>query len=226
MIIKPVLGRQLNSGHPLARGLVGCWLMNEGGGNRVADLSGNDNNGTINSGNANNGWRSGMSGPAFYGDGNAYAQIDTTLSLPSTPDFSVVMNVKLRDVSNDQCGLFYFDGTYIHNNSQFSWRFISGPAGLSVSAGTPLDETWTHIATTFEDNVAGKIYLDGVLAGTDSAVTSVTVASPVLLATEADGSTDSLDGLMDYCYVYIRVLTAGEIAYIYRNPFCMFDTVM
>src|SRR4030042_101428 len=29
---KPPLGSQINWGHPLSRGLVGCWLMNEGGG--------------------------------------------------------------------------------------------------------------------------------------------------------------------------------------------------
>ena len=44
---KPPLGIRLNPGHPLARGLVGCWLMNEGGGNLVRDLSSNNNNGTI-----------------------------------------------------------------------------------------------------------------------------------------------------------------------------------
>lgn len=30
--IKPPVGSQVNWGHPLTQGLVGCWLMNEGGG--------------------------------------------------------------------------------------------------------------------------------------------------------------------------------------------------
>lgn len=37
---KPPVGSQINWGHPLARGLVGCWLMNEGGGNILNDLVG------------------------------------------------------------------------------------------------------------------------------------------------------------------------------------------
>ena len=36
--IKPPLGSTLIQGHPLSQGLVGCWLMNEGGGNLVNNL--------------------------------------------------------------------------------------------------------------------------------------------------------------------------------------------
>lgn len=35
---KPPLGSQLNRGHPLSQGLVGCWLMNEGSGRKIIDL--------------------------------------------------------------------------------------------------------------------------------------------------------------------------------------------
>jgi hypothetical protein len=34
---KPPVGSRVNRNHPLARGLVGCWLFNESGGNRVFD---------------------------------------------------------------------------------------------------------------------------------------------------------------------------------------------
>jgi len=36
--IKPLPGRLIQPAHPLARGLVACWLMNEGSGNRTKDL--------------------------------------------------------------------------------------------------------------------------------------------------------------------------------------------
>jgi len=35
---KPPVGSQIDWGHPLSRGLVGCWLMNEGGGKRTLNL--------------------------------------------------------------------------------------------------------------------------------------------------------------------------------------------
>jgi len=47
-VLKPVRGIRLNKSHPLARGLVGYWLLNEGSGNKVFDLSGNGKTGTIN----------------------------------------------------------------------------------------------------------------------------------------------------------------------------------
>jgi len=37
---KPLPGAQIDWGHPLAQGLVGCWLMNEGAGQGFADLVG------------------------------------------------------------------------------------------------------------------------------------------------------------------------------------------
>lgn len=42
---KPLLGSRIDPEHPLSRGLVGCWLMNEGSGNRIYDISGNGNDG-------------------------------------------------------------------------------------------------------------------------------------------------------------------------------------
>jgi hypothetical protein len=39
-IPKPARGEQINKSRLLARGLVGCWMMNEGTGDKVFDLTG------------------------------------------------------------------------------------------------------------------------------------------------------------------------------------------
>jgi len=44
---KPRLGTPLNHSHPLAGGLVGCWVMNEGSGTLVKDSSGHGNDGVF-----------------------------------------------------------------------------------------------------------------------------------------------------------------------------------
>ena len=49
--------------------LIGCWLMNEGSGDRVFDLSGNGNIGTFGSGAARPFWQGGKSGSSVYFDG-------------------------------------------------------------------------------------------------------------------------------------------------------------
>ena len=61
MILKPRLFRKPNKGHRLSRGLVGYWLLNESSGNKVFDLSGNGNTGTLV---ANTHWVPGGFGPS------------------------------------------------------------------------------------------------------------------------------------------------------------------
>lgn len=45
---KPLLGRQVNWAHPLSKGLIGCWLINEGAGNKIYDATGNPFEGNFN----------------------------------------------------------------------------------------------------------------------------------------------------------------------------------
>ena len=66
---KPPLGVGLDFTHPLAQGLVGCWLFNEGSGDKVNDLSGNGNVGTLQNmafpSTVVSGWNPGKDGPAL-----------------------------------------------------------------------------------------------------------------------------------------------------------------
>ena len=41
--MKPFRGSQINKTHPLAKGLVGCWIFNEDTGDLIFDLSGHNN---------------------------------------------------------------------------------------------------------------------------------------------------------------------------------------
>lgn len=84
---KPPYGVKLNRQHPLAQGLVGCWLMNEGGGNTVFDLA-SGNNGTA---------------PALIWDGDFLRHegvgivFNTPVSFPG--DFSFVCTFNVATVS-------------------------------------------------------------------------------------------------------------------------------
>lgn len=67
-VSKPPLGVQLDWTNPINRGLVGCWIFNEGGGTRANDLSGNGNHGLL-IGNIvpNSGFELGTSTPSDWG---------------------------------------------------------------------------------------------------------------------------------------------------------------
>lgn len=75
-LLKPPLGAQLRRDHPLAAGLVGAWLFNEGSGNRVFDYSGNGNHGTLTNMDPATDWVPGPSGMAVDTDGvNDYVAV-------------------------------------------------------------------------------------------------------------------------------------------------------
>ena len=95
MILKPPKGAMLNRGHPLALGLVGCWLMNEGGGNIVNDLSGNGNTGVFVGDGVS--WSAGKYGPGISLAGSDdYVSLGTNACiLGSIPQFTVVCSAKV-----------------------------------------------------------------------------------------------------------------------------------
>ena len=78
---------------------VGLWLMNEGGGSRVNDLSGNGNTGTHTGAT----WVAGNSCPAVNYDGNDYTNCGNGPSLNwGASDFTVIMGVKIDAVNDGQ----------------------------------------------------------------------------------------------------------------------------
>jgi hypothetical protein len=77
---KPPLGSTINWGHPLSKGLVGCWLMNEGGGGKVFNLARKDIGTFRNLSNVT--WKKGIKGNNidFTGIGANYGQ--QSISIP------------------------------------------------------------------------------------------------------------------------------------------------
>ena len=61
-LLKPIRALQINWSHPLARGLTGCWLMNEATGEIVADCGPRRNNGTFHYSTIAPAWNSGRHG--------------------------------------------------------------------------------------------------------------------------------------------------------------------
>ena len=87
-LIKPIRGSTLKRTHPLARGLVGGWLMNENGGNRVNDLSGNNNFGTFGAGAAQPSWSIGKFGPAVTVTGGGLRLVWPTSNITNEPHYN------------------------------------------------------------------------------------------------------------------------------------------
>jgi len=158
-ILKPPKGALLQRGHPLARGLVGAWLMNEVRGTIVNDLSGNGNTGTLL---ANTTWRAELFGPALLMDGTDDCTSHST-TLPSfeynTP-FSVVIRVKRVGLASVQfiVGKQLNSGTYrgwmLRFQADNTVRFSlcdTDPTSIQVrTTGTYTSTTqWYMLAATY-----------------------------------------------------------------------------
>ena len=226
-LTKPPLGSLPSYGHPLAQGLVGLWLMNEGAGDKVYDLSGNGNTGTFVSDPI---WSVGKFGPTIYCDGGvAYLDCGAGSSLnfdSGSQDFSVVVWQAFDNpAASNHSSVSRLDG----GNDGWIFRTISGVPWLSldskdVKAATAISDTGYHcLAVTIARAGNGQVYIDGIASGNPVAIASeamVTTAN-----TRIGGSVDGhfCLGNISHVYIYNRALSASEIQELYREPFCMFD---
>lgn len=215
---KPMLGRQINWSHPSAKGLVGCWLMNEGSGNKVLDLSGNGWDGTFQN---DTHWVPGKFGSALDFDGTG-DYVSTNLAVGTT--MYVSFWVKPDVINIDKAVMFSWRGVYLDSVMFYSskWNFWSSGGGFDINPAspTPVVGKWHHVVAGFETGVAAYLYVDGQLIGSDSSITT-----PTINVVSFGGTTqgDCLNGQIDNVMVFNRVLSASQIAQLYQNSFYMFE---
>ncbi len=224
-VLKPVRGIRLNKSHPLARGLVGYWLLNEGSGNKVGDLSGNGNTGTF-TGTAPS-WSSGKFGSAVL--------------LPSTDEYIDVGTQIITQTNNVSFGAWFnWSGTTGSNqviilngatDAAGGYALIlratssdyvviqNGGVGIAVSNFKPTVGVWYYVIAV-RDTGTWKLYVNGIQKTLD--------ANPI--PNTPDGITriganqvpaEFFNGLIDIPMIHNRALPASEIALLHREPFCM-----
>ena len=236
---KPPIGAKLNFGHPLAKGLVGCWLFNEGSGDKVFDYSGQGNNGTVMNVAAQtiaSGWNSGVQGNALRFDGsNDYVRVANNKHFDfGAKDFTIY------------CRIYFYSMPTGNRYPNEVAPFCQGPAGsvdenafyigsttirfcssdnsivLEPNHGMTVNRWYGAFCTRIGNN--WSIYVDAILIGT--ATDTRTLASytdPIDIMGDDAGAKNVFNGLMSEQYVYNRGLTATEIAYLNASPHCMFE---
>lgn len=242
--LKPIRGKFLPKpdGSPegcLIASLIGCWLMNEGSGDRIFDLSGNGNIGTFGSGAARPVWQGGKFGSSVYYDGGDNVSCPNlgTLSLPITIVASIKRSATgvwhpifvthevdncyygaaLIIQSSDKVWLQYGDGD---GNTQFDRNTRHGVSSLAANQ-------WYTIAGVIRGQNDMDIYLDGIDDGGSYSGTATTMdtssGEPAFGRWPALATDQYLTGNIEYVYLFNRALSASEIALLDREPFCMFS---
>jgi len=221
---KPPVGSQINWGHPLSQGLVGAWLMNEGGGNVIKDIA------TINTGGLVSGsWKPTTKGLGINFDGTATQvncghsqQLDVTTK-PLTYAFTfqtsytagvskfIVSKGTTEVISTSNAGIIFktdFLTTDLSRQSAVSWFSINIPYIITLTwDGSPV-ATGIHI------------YKDGVESPSYTSINAVdgkvdTSANDFIIGDSAN----RVSQVMNFLMRWNRVLSPSEISSLYTSPY-------
>ncbi len=212
----------------------------EGAGNKVYDISGNMNHGTLLNGTK---WSGGKFGNALSFDGvNDCVVVGNRVSLK--PDFVSVMAWVKTSNGGEQTvfsqkgrnyggwyayALRLFDGKVkvrLQQTNEPSFIDFTGIANLN-------DGNWHQIGFTFDTDFKVHIYVDGKLdsisnAGSNSIYYYVTdIPAYIGIGTYNLGQGDiyemAFNGLIDDVHIYNRALTPAQIKFSYDHPFFMYE---
>lgn len=226
MILKPKWLTKIEPGHWAAKGLVGSWIFNEGGGDLAYDSSGYGNHGTLV---ADTYSVPGMDGPAldFDGTGDQVTVPNTTQLTSDLSAISFVIWAKASINTADavhylvQCGGAGNDTYRIYWIADHEIRFGLLDGGLGdrtlLQANWLLnDQTWHQWVFTY-DGAIMRMYKDTVEADT-----TLTQTGNI----NDNGHDIELgqlwQGQIGSILIYNRALATGEITSLYLDSYQMF----
>ena len=211
---RPLLAQDVQAG------LVSYWNFDEGTGDIINDIVGN-NDGTIN---GTPTWVDGIIGGGLQFNGNNnYIDCGADVSLDITETLTIAAWVKIAAFGN-------LDGVVTKgvNSGPYAmqlWgdgalRFSpnwGNPAG-AVGAGSFNTDTkmvageWTHAAITY-DGAKARFYINGTpdALEVDQAFTFGTNTDSLILGCDFPGGDEYFDGVMDEVLIFSRALTEAEI---------------
>ena len=214
-------GLVLDRAHPLSRGLVGWWPLNEGGGSGVADVTGTGKPSPITTASTDHKWIGGPRGGAavLFSGQQAAAPVSNNLFQIGAGDYALSIWVFTTAVGT-LLAMSKFAGSgddYWFGTSGASAVTMSIKGGTVTASVNIADGFWHHIAATRLSGYV-TIYVDGRArnAGTLATASSPT-GSFLLGAFIAAGSYGWIGGMSSARY-YNRVLDAREVAQLYADP--------
>ena len=225
---------QINWAHPLAKGLVGCWLFNEGSGNRVYDLCRSSDGLFANI--STGGFVSSERGPAVSLNSSGSSErigCGVSSALDVNNRITMMAYVNFRVLANYQ---YFFSkgmdvqyqldtgGTtgsccriVIFNSAGSAVVNIEGPAGTLVT------NKWLQVIGTY-DGTNANIYVNGVLAKQGAVADFVFKATtnPLELG-NSYGNNNGVNCLYLMGGLWNRALTPQEVSQLYQSPYAMFE---
>jgi len=232
----PDISRKLDRAHPISRGLVGWWPLDEGQGIVARDLSIYGNVGTLtnmaNPATSTSGWGAGASQRELAFDGS-----NDCIVIPHAAQLAITSSITISLWANTTTVAGYrqllckgpnptsypapYQMVQVGGTGQMIWGRGNGSApgttDAVVSVATPGANKAAHWCGTWAAGVFG-IYLNGVLDNSAIASPTCTDAGlPIYIATRADGAAALWSGLISHVRIYNRALSATEINQLYTD---------
>jgi hypothetical protein len=234
---KPPLGSQINFGHPLAKGLIGYWLMNEGSGSIVKDYSAYGRDGIFNQA-AYPGWVTGPMGQQLKftasADKNRYIECASATNFTENWNKGSVVSWIL---SRGQWDVIISNGNFstdrngvtvaIDASYKFALELADSSSYQLVSSTVAVPTVGVVFNVATWNGVDIRLYQNGALNCTITAQTKNPVMGVYPLIIGQAGSKNS--DVFDYqetiisISIYNRALPAHEVASLYNAPYAMFD---
>jgi len=226
---QPPPGSRVDTQHPLGHGCVGWWEMNAGPGSEVvADISGNDNHGTMTNMDAATDWVQGRHG----GEGalEFHTQYVNCGQFPAgtfTDSASIsywVYAISPSFNTNQYRSVIEFSLTGSSDDwlSHKGLTYSTALRYTRVGWGAPFSEgTWYHIAVTSTPESNGwRYYVNGTLSKSRAAVADLSALGTwdVWIGRCNTGSSTTHD-LVSAVSIYSRALSASDIAWLYAEPY-------
>ena len=229
---KPMLGTQIDWSNPLNDGVVLDLLMNEGHGDRVNDLSGWGNHGTLHGfgfpPTQASGWNPGRDGVCLTFDGvDGYIDCGNNPSLKPVEAFTIDVSIYQTAYSAN-----YYDQTIVSNYNWFdSTGFILGRCGggsmyfragdnssHEISSSFDLNTLYRFIATLKGTSI--KLYKNGILVDSGTLPTPYEASSnPLFIGTDHDHADRVFIGSIAKARILPRAMSAFEVMQTQIDPY-------
>jgi hypothetical protein len=232
--------------HPRYRGLLGHWIMGEGGGTVIHDISGRSRHGVYSNATPSTHWTKGQFGPVLNLDGTTDLEVTmggtdlatfTYQSLTISVWFKATTTTMSDDfmmfwhgniaANSDLVGLDISDAGADAKLARFFYRVTPSLNFFVKSTTNVIDDlSWHHICgvrNRADDD--SKMYIDGVLEATSSSdpFGGVPCDTDGPFLGNRSGDTEEAIGHMDEVRLYNRALTAREVRSLYTDPWLEFE---
>jgi len=218
----------------LLDGLVGYWKLDDGTGSATArDSSGQGNNGSLISVNADAAWVPGKSGTGIELGGAGWINVAPSTSIDGIVDQVTVASWiylegtvnRYATAASRQIGSGIQQHYHVSLNSDVkpSLFITTGVDDIAFLTATSVaaPRTWIHLAGTY-DGMYARLYVNGVEAASQPLTgTFAPDTTPVIIGGNGNDATgvptELFPGRLDEVMLYHRALSATEIGRIYAG---------